>query len=426
MSYGPNKRGSLVASLENRLDQYAELLVRVGLNLQPAQTLVIGGTAPVSLEHADLVRRITAKAYEAGAGRVQVFWQDEAISRMTLERASAEALGQYPAHLAAWLQELAEGGAAFLTIAGSDPNLLTGVDPGRIGIATQAAARGLSGVRPFMNRMQVSWGVAAAASQGWADIAFAHLPAGERVGALWEAILSACRVTGQNDPVADWQAHMERLGKKQTYLNTQSFAALHFRGPGTDLYMDLPAGHRWISVSGTTNARGLSFAPNIPSEEIFTAPRLDGVTGTVRATLPLNYKGALIYGLTLRFEGGRVVEYSADSGREILSGLFETDDGARRLGEVALVPVDSPIAQTGTLFYNTLFDENASCHLAVGQAYPACVEGGTGLSREGLMAAGLNQSMTHVDFMIGSAELEIDGVTGAGERVALFRRGNWA
>lgn len=411
-----------MGSLEQRLDQYAELMIRVGINLQPGQNLIVNG----SLEHADLVRRVVAKAYDAGARRVWVDWNDPQISRMTLARADAEALKEVPPQLAAWKEAHLAGGGALLSIGGSDPKLYAGIDPSRISTATQAAARANQGVSAYTSTMKAAWCGAAAPVKGWADAALAHLPEDERIAALWDYILAACRVTGDGDPVAAWQEHLARLGERTDFLNRQRFVRLHYRAPGTDLTIDLPENHLWISGAGAKNSVGTAFCPNLPTEEVFTAPQKDGVNGIVRSTLPLNYAGTLITGMTLRFDNGRVVEYLAETGQEVLKGILETDEGARFLGEVALVPVSSPINQTGILFYNTLFDENASCHLAIGRPYPICVAGGAAMSPEERAAAGLNYSSTHVDFMIGSAELDIDGETADGQRVALFRSGMWA
>lgn len=410
-----------MTDFNKRLDQYADLLVRVGINLQPGQELIITS----SIEHADLARRVVAKAYDAGARRVSVDWSDPQTSRMTLARADAEALGEYPAPLAKWREEHLEKGGAQLAIVGNDPKLMAGIDPQRISTLQQATARATQAIAGYTATMRRSWSIGAAAVQGWADSAMAHLPAEERVPALWDAILKACRVYGDNDPVADWQVHLARLAKWVTFLNEKKFARLHYKGPGTDLVIDLPQNHVWISAGNAANEKGVPFCPNMPTEEVFTAPAREGVNGVVRSTLPLNYGGTLIKELSLRFEKGRVVAFSASEGQEVLQGLFDTDEGARYLGEVALVPIDSPINQTGILFYNTLFDENASCHLAVGRAYPICVEGGGSMSSEQRLAAGLNQSVTHVDFMIGSPALDIDGELPTGELVPLFRKGMW-
>ncbi|MFZ5813959.1 MAG: aminopeptidase [Bacillota bacterium] len=404
-----------------RLDQYAALLVRVGINLQPGQEVMVSGT----LEHADLVRRVVEKSYDAGARRVHVRWEDPQVTRMTMARADAGALAEYPVHLARWDEEILAGGGAYISIVGSDPKLLAGIDPARIASASQAAARARQGVNAYISSLKASWVVGAAPTKGWADLVVADRPEGERVDALWDYILQACRVTGEGDPVQAWQVHLGRLNDRTEYLNRMRFARLHFRAPGTDLTVDLPAGHLWVAGGAARNAQGTPFCPNLPTEEVFTAPLRDGVNGTVRSTLPLNKGGSLITGMTLRFERGRVVAYSAEQGEAVLKGILETDEGASYLGEVALVPVSSPIYRTGVLFYNTLFDENASSHLALGRAYPFNLEGGVAMSAEQQRAAGLNYSHEHVDFMIGSPELDVDGETAAGERVPLFRKGLW-
>lgn len=414
-----------MGEFERLLDKYADLVVRVGVNVQPGQAVVIGGMSPVSLEHADLARRIVAKAYDAGASQVRVFFDDDQIARMSMERTAEDVLANPSAHQARWMEELAEGGAAFISIGGRDPQLYQGVAPSRLRTSGQANAKVFQNMSSYTGTMRVSWCGVAAASAGWAKTVFPDLPADEAVARLWERIFQACRVTADGDAVAAWRDHQAQLRQRQAYLDGAQFQRLHFTAPGTDLAVDLPANHRWLSVGSSTNEQGNAFVPNIPSEEVFTAPQRDGVNGTVRASMPLNYGGGLITGLTLRLEKGKVVEYGAESGLPLLENLLAMDEGARYLGEVAIVPANSPIAEMGVLFYNTLFDENASCHLAFGRAYPICVEGGGAMSGEERQAHGLNQSITHVDFMIGSDQMDVDGVTAAGERVALLRQGNW-
>ncbi len=410
-----------LADLGTYLDRYAELTVRVGLNLQPGQTLMISG----STEAVDFIRRVTRKAYEAGAGRVHVTWSDPDVTRLTMELASDEGLAAAPVHTGRWFEELAEQGAAFLSISAPNPDLMAGIDPKRISVSSRCQQQAMQGYSRATSAGKVSWCVVAVPTAGWAAKLFPELSPEEGIAKLWGYVLDATRASA-DDPVGAWREHLDRLGERKSYLNQRRFKKLYFTAPGTDLTVELSDLHQWVCVSGTTNAKGVAFAPNVPSEEVFTAPQRTGVNGVVRSTLPLNYGGTMIEGITLRFDNGRIVEYSATAGEEALKGIIETDEGAHYLGEVALVPVESPIYQTGILFHNTLFDENASCHLAIGRAYPLCIQGGSEMSAEELAAHGVNQSLTHIDFMIGSEEMNIDAETATGERVAVFRNGSWA
>jgi aminopeptidase len=410
---------------QSHLERYAELAIRIGLNLQPGQVLYIGSAStPVPVELAPFARLLVSKAYDAGARRVFVQFQDEQISRMTMERAAEEALAEFPLHLARMYEEAADNGAAFLVVYAPNPDLMQGVDPKRLTTAARASQKALVRFSGKLSNMDFNWALISAPTDGWAAKVYPGLPSGERTEALWRDILYTVRADN-GDPVAAWQEHLDLLRERARYLNERRFRRLHYRAPGTDLSLELADAHLWLGGENDTPG-GITFVPNLPTEEVFSVPRRDGVNGTVRATMPLNYNGRLIEDIELRFEGGRIVDYKASSGYETLKGLIETDDGSHYLGEVALVPVDSPIARLNRLFYNTLFDENAACHLAIGRAYPPCLEGGTAMSKEELLRHGLNDSITHVDFMIGSADLEIDGETANGERVPVFRAGKWA
>lgn len=403
--------------------KYAELAVRVGVNLQQGQHLVIGyGIRQVMPDHLEFARCLVEAGYNAGAKFVHVDWGDEWWLRETVKRGSLDTLRARAEWQVSWIERLAAEGAAFVAIPASDPDLYAGVDPERVREATQSVA---AVFRPFNDKRTndtYAWTLVSAPTQAWANKVMAHLPESERVEALWRAILKAARADGA-DPVADWKVHIENLRKRADWINGLNIRRLHYRAPGTDLIIELSEGHYW-TAAGSKTPEGVEFVANIPTEEVYTAPHKYGVNGTVRSTMPLNHNGNLIDGIELRFEKGRIVEYKARVGEEALRSIIETDDGSHYLGEVALVPADSPIAQQGVLYYNTLFDENASCHLAIGKAYPL-IHGGHELAPEEWDRHGLNSSLQHVDFMIGSDELDIDAETRDGQTVPIFRAGRW-
>ncbi|PYI51593.1 aminopeptidase [Paenibacillus flagellatus] len=405
---------------ERDLEKYAELAVRVGINVQQGQTLVV--TAPLTA--AELVRAIARKAYEAGAKNVHVEWNDETLTQIKYKMAPDEAFAEYPMFRAKGWEEFAENGAGFLSIYSPNPDLLNGVDPQRIATASKTAATALQGWRSYTMAHRVSWSLISTPTVEWASKVFPDVPADEAVEKLWDVILKAVRVD-KDDPVAAWKAHNAQIAKMVDYLNAKQYKQLVYRGEGTDLTVDMPENHVWCGGS-RPNAKGVEFNPNMPTEEVFTMPHKDGVNGVVRSTKPLNHGGTLIDNFTLRFENGRVVDFTAEKGYDALKLLLDTDEGARRLGEMALVPFRSPISDTNLIFYNTLYDENASCHFALGRAYPTTIEGGEEMTKEQLAERGANDSLVHVDFMMGSADLSIDGVTADGRREPIFRDGNWA
>lgn len=404
---------------DHLLEKYAELVIKVGINIQPGQSLMI--TAP--LETAELTRLLVAKAYEAGAKYVHVDWDDEQITRIRYEKASDDSLAYYPKWLADMSEQLGEEGGAFLRIKVPDPELLRGIPSEKVSMAVKAAAKAREKHSAQSRNNKISWSLIKAPTKAWADKVFADLPAEQRIGAMWEAIFQMNRVFS-DDPVAAWKEHIATLKEKQDYMNAKRYKSLHYRAPGTDLHLELPEGYLWLG-GGDYNQSGVYFVANMPTEEIYTMPLRTGVNGTVTSTMPLNLNGQLVEGLQLTFKDGKVVAYEANSGREHLTTLLETDEGASYLGEVALVPHSSPISQLNRIFYNTGIDENASCHLALGSAYPVNIEGGTKLSKEELLARGVNVSLTHVDFMVGSAELDIDGELPDGTIEPVFRKGNW-
>ncbi|AZS15707.1 aminopeptidase [Paenibacillus lutimineralis] len=402
------------------LEKYAELVVRVGVNIQPGQLLIV--QAPI--ETVDLTRLIVGKAYEAGAKLVQVEWIDEMISRIRYEKAPEDSFSFYPKWEADKMEQFAEAGGALLYIKVPDPELLRGVDSLRVSTAVKAAAIAREKFNTYTHNNIISWSLIKAPTLAWANKVFADLPQDNRIDAMWEAVFAMNRVGG-DDPVLAWQEHIKQLKERQEFMNNKRYRSLHYRAPGTDLRVQLPEGYQWLG-GGDLNASGTYFVANMPTEEIYTMPHRAGVDGTVRSTLPLNLNGQLIEGIELTFENGKVTRFDAKSGREHLAKLLETDEGATHLGEVALVPHDSPISRMNRVFYNTGVDENASCHFALGSAYPVNIEGGTKLSKEQLLERGANVSLTHVDFMVGCAELDIDGELPDGTIEPVFRKGNWA
>ncbi|MCL7747414.1 aminopeptidase [Halalkalibacter alkaliphilus] len=409
-----------MSTFQENLEKYAELAVKVGVNIQPGQTLVVR----TPLNAAEYVRAVARKAYEAGAKNVHVEWSDEELTKTKYELAPDEAFHEFPEWVAKGYEEMAENGAAFLSITGSNPDLLKDADPERVSNANKASGKAMEGFRSYIMSDKISWSIVAVPSAGWAKKVFPEDSEENAVEKLWEAIFSATRIN-QADPVSAWQEHLSLLDDKMNALNEKHYHALHYTSEGTDLVIELPETHLWVS-GGSVNKDGVQFVANMPTEEVFTSAKKTGVNGTVSSTKPLNYGGTLINNFSLTFKDGKVIDFKAEEGYETLKRLLDTDEGARFIGEVALVPHKSPISDTNILFYNTLFDENASNHLAIGSAYAFCIEGGKDMNKEELEQNGLNTSLTHVDFMIGSADMNIDGVYEDGKREPIFRDGNWA
>lgn len=408
------------------LRKYADLTVRVGLNLRTGQRLLIIGplaNGGASLEAAPLIREIAVSAYHAGAPLVEALWGDEEMLLSRFKHAPAESFQQYSDWLPRTLVDHVDGGHAVLSVYANDPDQLKDENPQRISALQQATARAVRAFRERISRNQANWTVISAAGTRWAAKVFADVAPEQQIARMWEAITRLCRLD-RPDPVAAWNTHLANLAARRDQLNAKRYAALKYKGPGTEMTLGLPTGHTWVSGTSTSQ-RGIEFAPNLPTEEVFTIAHKDKVEGTVRSTKPLSYGGTLIEGFTLRFEGGRVVKVSADRGEAVLQQLVDTDDGAGRLGEVALVPHSSPVSQSGRLFYNTLFDENAASHVALGSAYKFTLEGGDQMDDDAFERAGGNRSAVHVDFMIGSGELDIDGVRADGTSEPLMRRGEW-
>ena len=404
---------------KNTIQKYADLAVRVGINLQKGQLLAIN--APV--ECAPFVRACMQAAFEAGAKDVRIFWNDDLCAKLCYQNTDEESLCAVPEWQVEARMEYIRQGAGWISISASDPELFADVDPGRMQKANQASS---TAFRPFSDALMANknpWCVISVPTEAWARKVFPE--SADPVEELWSAIFRAVRLD-EADPVEAWRQHQSRLVEQAKKLNDRRFAALRYRsGLGTDLTVGLPEGHLWCGGQDRLQS-GLPFTANMPTEEIFTAPHRDRVDGILYSSLPLNHQGALIDGIRLVFEKGKVVEYSAKTGEDRLGRLLDTDEGARRLGEMALVPCGSPISSMGILFYNTLFDENASCHFALGEAYSECVEGGNSLPKEELLRRGLNDSLIHVDFMVGTEDLSITGIRADGTEEPVFENGRWA
>ncbi|CAG7913194.1 aminopeptidase [Mammaliicoccus sciuri] len=405
---------------EKQLQKYAELLVKVGLNVQEKEPVYI----QASIDASEFVHLVVEEAYKIGAEDVKVRYNDDRIAQLKYQyepEAFFENVKQYDIDEK---MDYLDRKAAFLSIVSSSPDSLKDADPNKIRKSMAANGKAFKDYMVAVQSDRMSWCVASYPSVGWAKMMFPELSDNEAVNKLLETILKTVRVD-QEDPVRAWEEHDHLLHEKADYLNNKKYKALHYKSAGTDLTIELPDGQYWSGAS-SVNSKGNSFVANMPTEEVFTAPHKNGVNGTVSNTLPLSYSGNIIDDFTLTFKDGVVVDYKAGVGEEILKSILETDEGSKRLGEVALVPVDSPISNMNTLFYNTLFDENASCHIALGSAYAFCIEGGKDMSAEQLAENGLNDSTTHVDFMIGSKDLSIDGILENGEKEPVFRDGNWA
>ena len=409
---------SLISSAH--IDRLAELAVKTGLALIPGQDLMI--TAPI--EALPLVRRITDYAYKSGAGVVTPIFSDPEIVLSRYRNAFDTSFDQAANWLYDGMGAAFDNNTARLAIVGDDPMLLATEDPQKVGRVNKANSQALTPARERITRFDINWNIVAWPGLAWAKRMFPDLPVNEAQGKLAEAIFSASRVNVSN-PIEAWNKHNKNLRERSDWLNQQNFAALHFSGPGTDLKVGLADGHEWMG--GASLARnGITCNPNIPSEEVFTTPHCMKVQGKVSSTKPLSHQGTLIDNICVKFEAGSITEAHASKGEEVLLKVLDSDEGARRLGEVALVPHSSPISQSGLLFYNTLFDENAASHIALGQCYSKCFKGGENLSKDEIIKRGGNSSMIHIDWMIGSDEISVDGVKADGTAVPVFRNGEWA
>lgn len=408
-------------NFESKLNKYAELCVKVGINLQKGQPLVIG--API--EAAEFVRLVAKHAYELGAKEVHVNWNDDILTKLKYENAPMEVFENFPIWYADGMEQYAKDGAGFISIHAQDPELLSEVDPKKIAAANISSSKALKEFRNYTMNDINSWCVISVPTKNWAKRVFPDVSEVQAVEKLWDAIFNATRMNLE-DPTAAWKDHVNNLIKKGDVLNKMEFKYLHYTSSnGTDLKVELPKDHIWVS-GGSTNSKGVYFVANMPTEEVFTLPLKTGVNGLVYSTKPLNYGGKLIDKFKLEFKEGKVVDYDAEVGKDTLADLLDIDEGAKYLGEVALVPYTSPISNSNIVFMNTLFDENASCHFAFGKAYPTNIKGGEHMTEEELEQAGVNDSLTHVDFMIGSKDMNIIGETYSGEKIPVFKNGEWA
>ncbi len=412
----------MVPQFEAKQNEYAHLLVEVGMNVQPGQTPRIAG--PV--ECAPLIRLCVEAALDAGARDVIVDWTDDFVTRQRYLKADEAVFSEFPPYTQEKFRYLVSHKCPVLNIIGSDPEMLKGVDTERIQTWQRTSGEP---TRPYYDAMTAGafqWSIGAHPTRAWAEKVFSDKQGQEAIDALWNAIFAACRISGNGDAVARWREHCARTAARSKILNDYNFQSLHYQNSlGTDLTIVLPENHVWAGGSEKSQD-GVEFVANMPTEEIFTAPRYDGVNGRVYGALPLALDGNLVRDFYLDFKDGKIVNVHAKEGEEYLRASITVDEGSSYLGEVALVPYDSPIRNTGILFYNTLFDENASCHLAFGSAYPNCVRGGEQLSSEEQKKLGLNQSINHVDFMVGTRDLHITGITHDGREIPVFVNGNFA
>ncbi|MDM8518975.1 aminopeptidase [Anaerolineales bacterium HSG6] len=409
-------------TFEQKLKNYADLAVNIGVGLQPGQTLIIH-RAP--LESAPLVRLIAESAYKAGARLVDVIWQDDALTLARFKHAPRDSFHEFPT----WrtdgiLDAVLNRNGATLVFLAENPDLLAKEDPKLVMEAKTTLQKYMQELRKYSMSNYYNWSVIGMPIPSWAAKVFPDDPPQRQIDKLWELIFDVCRVN-EPDPVQAWKDHAKILAEKKSYLNNKKYRSLNYKAPGTELTLGLPEGHIWQGVS-TVTQKGINFMPNLPTEEIFTMPHKDQADGILSSTRPFNYGGVLIDQFTLKFENGRIINATAKTGETTLKQLIATDEGASRLGEVALVPHSSPISRSNILFYNTLFDENAANHLAIGKAYRLCMAEGNQMNDDQFATAGGNNSIVHEDFMIGSGNMDIDGVTATGDIEPIVRAGEWA
>ncbi len=403
-----------------KLDKLAEAAIRVGLQLQGGQDLVLTGPSTAL----PLIRKIAEHAYKAGAGVVMPIISDEAVTLARYRNANDASFDRAAGWLYEGMARAFDNNAARLAIAGDNPMMLAGQDPNKVARANRANSMAYKPALEKITGFDINWNIVAYPSPAWARQVFPDDEEDVAIEKLANAIFAASRVD-QADPISAWKAHNAELKRRWSWLNEQRFASLAYTGPGTDVTIGLADGHQW--KGGASQAKnGVTCNPNIPTEEVFTTPHALRVEGYVSSTKPLSHNGTLIDGIRVKFEGGKIVEAKASKGEDVLNKVMDTDEGGRRLGEVALVPHSSPISQSGILFYNTLFDENAACHIALGQCYADCFIDGKKLTPEQIHAQGGNKSLIHIDWMIGSDKIDIDGIKPDGSKVPVMRKGEWA
>ncbi|MGF3072542.1 aminopeptidase [Facklamia sp. P13069] len=408
-------------NFDQLLEKYANLIVNKGIAVSKEDYILIFA----DLDQAPLVRLVTEAAYKAGAKFVKVNWADDTLTRLHFTHQSEETLTDIPQFIIDEGNYFVEKRAKRISLRSSDPNVLKGIDPAKINAANRASSQAMKDVRIATQSNLVSWLVVAGAGKEWAALVFPELKTSEeQVDALWDQIFKTTRIY-EEDPIKAWDEHEDRLSEKARFLNEQQFDQLHYTGPGTDFTVGLPKNHVWESA-GSLNEKGEVFIANMPTEEVFTAPDSRRAEGYISSSKPLAYGGTIIDEMKFTFKDGKVTEVSAKEGEETLRQLVEENEGSDSLGEVALVPHQSPISQSGIIFFNTLFDENASNHIALGQAYATSVKNGAKMSQKELEEVGLNRSNVHVDFMVGNAEMNVDGISVDGTVTPIFRKGEWA
>lgn len=411
-------------NFEQKIKKYADLLVKVGLNVKPGQRIMISA----SITGDPVVRRLThyavTAAYQAGARYVKVRWLDSELTKIRLQNAPADSFEELDDWYFDARETITKEGGGILFIYGEDPDLLAGQDQEKIATMQRAGGQRFRPIMLLSDQGYGAWSLAAVPEESWADKMFPDLPKEKRIPQLWDYIFETCRIN-EDDPIAAWQTHSDNLIARANYLTEKGYTALHFSAPGTDLTVGMPENHIWLG-GGDKNNQDIWYMPNIPTEEAFSMPHKDRTNGTARASKPLSYAGTLIENFSFTFKDGKVIEYQAEKGYDALKNLMEMDEGSSRIGEVALAPNSSPIAKTGRLFYETLYDENAANHIAFGNPYRNNLKDGPQMSDEDFAAAGGNNSLAHVDFMIGSGEMDVDGISADGSREPIMRKGEWA
>ncbi|HDH6735864.1 TPA: aminopeptidase [Staphylococcus aureus] len=413
----------ILTNYKEKLQQYAELLVKVGMNVQPKQPVFIRS----SVETLELTHLIVEEAYHCGASDVRVVYSDPTLKRLKFENESVEHFANHEikSYDVEARMDYVKRGAANLALISEDPDLMDGIDSQKLQAFQQQNARAFKGYMESVQRNQFPWVVAAFPSKAWAKRVYPELFVEEAYIKFIDEVFDIVRIDG-NDPVENWRQHIANLSVYAQKLQQKNYHALHYVSEGTDLTVGLAKNHIWEDATSYVNGKEQAFIANIPTEEVFTAPDRNRVDGYVTNKLPLSYNGTIIDQFKLMFKDGEIIDFSAEKGEAVLKDLINTDEGSRRLGEVALVPDDSPISNRNTIFYNTLFDENAACHLAIGSAYAFNIQGGTEMTVEEKIASGLNDSNVHVDFMIGSSDLTIYGIFEDGSKELVFENGNWA
>ena len=410
----------VLANFDTLLKKYAHLIAKVGVNVQKNDTVVVYA----SVDQAVLARLVTKEAYQLGAAEVIVQWNDDEIQREFLSHAAEERINEVPTYKVDEANTFAEKRVTRISIVSQNPDALLGVDTNRVASYQAARGKALQAVMEATQSNKLRWTVVAASSPAWAKKVFPTLASSEeQVDKLWDEIFKTTRIYS-DDPVKAWEEHDAAMREQAERLNKEQFSALHYTAPGTDIVIGLPKNHVWEGA-GSFAADGNEFMANMPTEEVFTAPDRNRVDGYITSTKPLSYAGTTLNEMKFTFKDGKVVEFSAKEGADVLASLLDIDEGAKHLGEVALVPDPSPISQSGITFFNTLFDENASCHLAIGKGFSECIQGGLTMTKEQLLEKGVNDSLTHVDFMIGTSDLKIVGETKDGQVVRIFENGNF-